>query len=116
MAHPRTVKDVRSFLGLAGFYQRFVKNLADTAAPLTSLPKKSAKWSWQELHELAFAKLKQALADSNLLAHPDMSQPFTLHLDASADALGATIWQPDRRGHRRLFTCTSRKLNHAERN
>jgi len=65
---------------------------------------------------LAFAKLKQALADSNLLAHPDMSQPFTLHLDASADALGATIWQPDRRGHRRLFTCTSRKLNPTERN
>ena len=42
----RTVKDVRSFLGLAGFYQRFVNIFADTAAPLTSLLKKTAKWSW----------------------------------------------------------------------
>ena len=48
--------------------------------------------------EKLFAKLKQALADSTLLAHPDMSQPFTLHIDASADALGATLSQPDRRG------------------
>ena len=45
-----------------------------------------------------------------------MSQPFTLHIDASADALGATLSQPDRRGHLRLLTCTSRKLNTAERN
>ena len=45
-----------------------------------------------------------------------MSQPFTLHLDASADALGATLSQPDRRRHLRLLTCTSRKLNPAERN
>ena len=45
-----------------------------------------------------------------------MSQHFTLHLDSSADALGATLSQPDRRGHLRLLTCTSRKLNPAERN
>ena len=45
-----------------------------------------------------------------------MSQPFTLHLDASAYALGATLSQPDRRGHLRLLMCTSRKLNPAERN
>ena len=45
-----------------------------------------------------------------------MSQPFTLHLDASADALGATLSQPDRRGHLLLLACTSRKLNPAERN
>ena len=65
---------------------------------------------------MAFAKLKEALADSTLPAYPDMSQPFTLHLDADADALGATLSQPDRRGHCRLLTCASRKLNPAERN
>ena len=111
---PRTVKDVRSVLGLVGFYERFVKNFADTIAPLTSLLKKTATWSWQELHELSFAKLKQGRADSTLLAHPDMSLPFTLHIDASADALGATLSQPYRCGHFRLLTCTSRKLNPAE--
>ena len=82
---PRTVKDIRSVLGLVGFYERFVKNFADTIAPLTSLLKKTATWSWQELHELSFA-----------------------------DALGATLSQPDRCGHFRLLTCTSRKLNPAE--
>ena len=96
---------------MADFCQRFVKNFADTAAPLTSLLKKTAKWSWKELDELAFAKLKQVLSDSTLLAHPDMSEPFTLHIDASAGALGATLSQPHRRGHLRLLTCTSRKLN-----
>ena len=111
---PRTVKDFRSFLGLAGFYQCFVKNFADTATPLTSLLKNTAGWSWQELHELAFAKMKQA--DSILLAHTYMSHPFTLHLDASTDELGAILSQPDRSGHLRLLTCTIRKLNTAERN
>ena len=102
---------------MAGFYQRFVKLFADAAALLSFRLKKTVKWSWQELHELhSFAKLEQALADSTLLAHPDMSQPFTLHLDASADALGATLSQPERRRHLRLLTCTSRKLNTAERN
>ena len=77
----RTVKDLRSFLGLAGFYHRLVNNFADTAAPLTSLLKTTAKWSWKKLHKLSFTKLKQTLADSTLLAHTDMSQPFTLRIE-----------------------------------
>ena len=68
---PRNAKDVRSFLGLAGFYHKFVKNFADTAAPLTSLLKKTAKWQWQDEQERAFQKLKDDLATSTTLAHPD---------------------------------------------
>ena len=59
---PRNAKNVRSFLGLAGFYQKFVKNFAETAAPLTSLLKKTAKWQWNAEQEDAFQKLKDDLA------------------------------------------------------
>ena len=69
------------------------KNLADTAAPLTSLLKKTAKWQWQDEQERAFQKLKDDLATSTTLAHPDTTQPFILHLDASGDAVGATLLQ-----------------------
>ena len=101
---------------MARFYQRSVKNVADTTAQLTSLRKITATWSWQELHSVAFAKLKKYLANSTLLVHPDMSHSFTLHLDAIADALIATLSQPDRSLHLRLLTCTSLTLNPAERN
>ena len=113
---PKSAKDVRSFLGLAGFYQRFVKNFANIAAPLTALLKKTAKWSWTDTQQKAFEDLKKELHSSTELTYPDFAKDFILHMDASADALGATLSQEDSAGHLKLLTCTSRKLIPAERN
>ena len=113
---PQNVADARAFFGLAGFYQRFVKNFANIAHPISSLFKKTAKWSWQDEQKRAFANLKDALMESTTLSYPDLNKEFVLHVDASADALGATLSQENHAGHLRLITCTSRKFNPAERN
>ena len=113
---PQSVKDVRSFIGLAGFYQRFVKNFADIAHPLTHLFKKTTKWTWGPEQENAFQKLMSALAEYTRLTHPEFSQNFVVHIEASASALGATLSQETRLVDLRMVTCTSRKLNPAERN
>ena len=113
---PGSAKDIRSFLGLAGFYQRFVPNFANTAAPLTSLLKKDVAFSWKEEQEKAFRKLQDDLAKQTTLAYPDLSRPFILHVDASLYAVGATLSQETADGSVRLVTCVSKKLNPAERN
>ena len=110
------MKDIRSFLGLCGFYQRFIQKFADLASPLTDLLRKDVVWCWDAIQEKAFVSLKAALVSSAELAYPNLSQPFTVHLDASATAIGATLSQEDSDGHLRLITCTSRKLTPPERN
>ena len=95
---PQSVKDVRSFIGLAGFYQRRAKFVAETAHPLTHLFKKTTKWVWGTEQEHAFQKLKEALAEYTRLTHPDFSKNFVVHIDASAFALDATLSQETRLG------------------
>ena len=70
---PQSVKDVRAFLGLAGFYRRFVRNFASLAQPLTDLTKIADRrwWSWGPEEQRAFDTLKQALTSAPVLAHPD---------------------------------------------
>ena len=104
---PQNVQEARAFFGLAGLYQRFVKNFAYIVHPISGLFKKTAKWSWKNEQQKAFANLKQGLMESTALAYPDLNKEFVLHVDASADALGATLSQEDRVGQLRLITCTS---------
>ncbi|MGV1089522.1 MAG: reverse transcriptase domain-containing protein, partial [Mycobacterium sp.] len=113
---PKNVKDVRSFIGLAGFYQRFVPNFANLAGPLTALFKKNVSFKWTHVEQTALDKLKAGLIAHTQLAYPDFSRQFVLHMDASKTAVGATLSQPDDNGDLRLVTCVSRKLNDAERN
>ena len=64
---PKTVKDVRSFLGFANYYRRYIRNFAEIANPLTDLTKKEKKWQWGSLEENSFQKLKTALCTAPFL-------------------------------------------------
>ena len=94
-AQPRTKKQVRSFLGLCGYYRKFIPEFSTVASPLSDLTKKnmpkSVKWTSQ--CEKAFGQLKQALTKAPVLITPDWDNPFILHTDASATGLGYVLSQ-----------------------
>ena len=113
---PANVKDVRSFIGLCGFYQRFIPRFANIVAPLTDLLKKDISRRWTETENSAFESLKKAMHENVKLAFQDTSRDFHLHLDASAFAVGATLSQYDEQGRLRLVTCMSRKMDAVQKN
>jgi len=90
---PSTVSDVRSFLGLANYYRRFVKHFAAIARPLNQLTRKHQHFAWTSSHQNAFEALKTILTSAPLLLIPDTSQPFVIHTDASDYATGAVLSQ-----------------------
>ncbi|XP_064470265.1 uncharacterized protein LOC135385018 [Ornithodoros turicata] len=92
---PKTKKQMRSFLGLAGYYRDFVPNYATLASPLTDLTKKRANniIEWTEAHQIAFDALKHALSEPPILRAPDFNKPFVLRTDASDVGLGAVLLQ-----------------------
>ena len=110
---PTTATEVRSFLGLAGYYRRYVKGFAAIAAPLFALTRKEALFHWSEDCQAAFDQLKTKLTTSPITAFPDFSQAFRLYTDASTAGLGAILAQV-REGKERIICCASRALNKAE--
>jgi len=110
---PQTIKDVRAYLGLAGYYRRFVSGFADIAKPLTSLLKKEGKFVWGPEQELAFNQLKESLCSDAVLIYPEFTEEFILATDASGHAIGAVLSQI-RDGHERPIAYASRQLNPAE--
>ena len=108
---PKNISELRSFLGLANYYHRFIKDFAKIAAPLNDLLKKDVTYEWDNNCEKAFTELKNKLISAPVLSIPDQSKPFTLHCDASDLAIGAVLSQDD---HPVGFT--SRKLIEAELN
>ena len=110
---PTTATEVRSFLGLAGYYRRYVKGFAAIAAPLFALTRKEALFHWSEDCQAAFDQLKNRLTTSPITAFPDFSQAFRLYTDASTAGLGAILAQV-REGKERIICCASRALNKAE--
>ncbi len=109
---PRTKKDVRSFLGLAGYYRRFVQDFASTATPLTDLTRDCCpdKVVWEDQHQAAFEKLISTLATDPVLRGPDYDKMFTVQTDASDRGIGAVLSQLDDEGHDRPVAFFSRKL------
>ena len=85
---PKTVTQVRSFLGLAGFYRRFVRDFSTIAAPLNELTKKDVPFVWGTAQEEAFTVLKDKLTHAPLLQLPDFNKTFELECDASGIGLG----------------------------
>ena len=110
---PQAVKDVRSFLGLASFYRRFIRGFSAIARPLTDLTKAKAKWTWGNEEETSFRRLKVALATAPVLVHPDFSKEFVVTTDASDYATGAVLQQDHGEGLQPI-AFASRKLNPTE--
>ena len=83
MPPPTTPKEVRQFLGLVGYYRKFVPKFADIARPLTNLTKLDVPYEWDNRCQEAFEFLKQMLLKEPILKYPDPSKPYTLFTDAS---------------------------------
>ncbi|GBG76581.1 hypothetical protein CBR_g22461 [Chara braunii] len=97
---PQTVRDVRSFMGLASYYRKFVRNFSAVAAHLTNLTKKDTPFLWFLHCQLAFTRLKKALTRAPVLKLPDPTLPFILTTDASQYGIGAVLQQDDGNGLR----------------
>ena len=110
---PKDVSHLRSFLGLANYFRRFMKNYSTVVAPLTSLLRKgkTVKDDWNEACDTAFDTVKRMLTTAPVLKAPDFTKPFEVHTDASIEGLGAALLQEGR-----PVAFYSRKLNSAERN
>ncbi len=109
---PVTKKQVRGFLGLTGYYRRFIENYSRIAAPLTDLTKKSLpdKANWTQDCENAFNRLKLALIQTPILCNPDFDKEFILQTDASDRGAGAVLSQMDTEGRDRPIAFFSRKF------
>src|ERR1700760_337286 len=90
---PLTVRDVRAFLGLTGFYRYFVPNYSKVARPLIELTKKDTPFHWEEQQVKAFETLKTLMCSLPVLQQPDYNKPFFLLTDASAYGVGAVLSQ-----------------------
>ena len=93
---PTSVPEIRSFLGLAGYYRRFIPEFSRIAKPMTELLKKGVKFYWSIQCEEAFQKLKTLLTSAPILAQPDTTKPFDVYCDASGTGLGCVLMQENR--------------------
>ena len=122
---PRTVYDVRSFLGFVGYYRRFIKNFSKITKPIreviTGLENQSKRAGkktyieWTDIADSAFETLKTMCVNTPILAYPDYQLPFTLHTDSSTDGLGAVLYQKQD-GKQRVIAYASRSVSKAESN
>ena len=90
---PTNLKELRSFLGLANYYRRFVRGFSNIANPLNALTKKNVPFVWTVACAKAFAKLKHALVSAPILAYPNFWEPFLLFVDAGSTGIGFTLAQ-----------------------
>ncbi|WVZ89326.1 hypothetical protein U9M48_035747 [Paspalum notatum var. saurae] len=107
----KAVTKIRSFLGLAGYYRRFIKDFSKIAKPMTSLTKKNAKFVWGPKCEEGFRELKKLLTTAPVLAQPDVTKPFDVYCDASGQGLGCVLMQEGR-----VIAYASRQLRKHETN
>ena len=90
---PVNLKQVRAFLGLVGYYRKFIRNFAKIAKPLTMLTRMDVKFEWKEIHQDAFMKLKEAIIQAPILRYLDTTKPYIVYTDTSNDACGAQLSQ-----------------------
>ena len=122
---PKTVYDVRAFLGFVGYYRRFIKGFSKATLPLRKLliglesqGKKTAKHTpvdWGEEEQIAFDTLKSLCCKAPILAYPNYKLPFILHTDSSLEGLGAVLYQVQN-GVKRVIAYASRSVNKTEMN
>ncbi|WZZ78145.1 hypothetical protein YC2023_098717 [Brassica napus] len=90
---PRSAMEVRSFLGLAGYYRKFVKGFTSLAQPMTRLTGKDVKFTWSEECGKCFSALKDMLTSAPILVLPEANQPYVVYTDASITGLGCVLTQ-----------------------
>jgi hypothetical protein len=108
---PTTVRQIRSLLGLAGYYRRFILDFSRIAKPMTELLKKGVKFDWSQKCEEAFHTLRQHLTTAPVLAQPDNTESFEVYCDASGTGLGCVLMQDNR-----VIAYASRALRPHEQN
>jgi hypothetical protein len=108
---PTSVHQIRSFLGLAGYYRRFILDFSKIAKPMTELLKKEVKFHWDDKCEEAFHALRKLLTTALVLGQPDSTQPFDVYCDASGTGLGCVLMQ-----NSRVIAYASRALRNHEQN
>ena len=112
---PANQHDVRAFLGLAGYYRRFIDDFSQLASPLTNLLRNDVSFEWSEQQQHSFEQLKTAITTAPTLIIPDLSTPFILHTDASGFAISGVLSQLRDNVEHPIAFC-SRKMSPAERN
>ena len=108
---PRSVTEVRSFLGLAGYYRRFVKGFSIIASPLTRLLRKGVKFEWTDKCQDSFEQLKEMLVEAPVLTQPTTGKEYTMYSDASGISLGCVLMQDGK-----VVAYASRQLKPHEQN
>nr|GFB11511.1 putative reverse transcriptase domain-containing protein [Tanacetum cinerariifolium] len=105
-ASPKSPMEIRQFLGLAGYYRRFIEGFSKIAKPMTKLTQKKVKFEWGDKQEAAFHLLKKKLCSAPILALPEGSKDFIVYCDASIKGLGAVLMQREK-----VISYASRQLN-----
>jgi len=105
------VTEIRSFVGLTGYYKRFIEGFAKIVAPLTQLTRKDQPYAWTDRYEESFRELKQRLTNAPVLVIPDVSKPFEVYYDASHQGLRCVLMQ-----ERKVVAYASRQLKVHEKN
>jgi hypothetical protein len=108
---PKSAHQIRSFLGLAGYYRRFIPDFSRIAKPMTELLKKGVKFVWSEACDKDFQKLRELLTSAPVLAQPGNSKPYEVYCDASGTGLGCVLMQANR-----VIAYASRALRPHEKN
>ncbi|GKF95748.1 putative reverse transcriptase domain-containing protein, partial [Tanacetum coccineum] len=110
-ASPKTPTEIRQFLGLAGYYRRFIEGFSKIAKSMTKLTQKGIKFDWGEKEENAFQLIKQKLCSAPILDIPEGSKDFMVYCDASYKGLGAVLMQREK-----VIAYASRQLKIYEKN
>nr|GFA52035.1 putative reverse transcriptase domain-containing protein [Tanacetum cinerariifolium] len=110
-ASPKSPTEIRQFLSLAGYYQRFIKGFSKITKPMTKLTQKKVKFEWGDKQEAAFQLLKQKLCSVPILALPEGSEDFIVYYNASNKGLGAVLMQREK-----VISYASRRLKIHEKN
>ncbi|GKB92556.1 putative reverse transcriptase domain-containing protein [Tanacetum coccineum] len=110
-ASPKSPTEIRQFLGLAGYYRRFIEGFSKIAKPMTKLTQKKVKFEWGDKQETAFQLLKQKLCSAPILALPEGSEDFIVYCDASIKGLGLVLMQREK-----VIAYASRQLKIHEKN
>ncbi|XP_070013395.1 uncharacterized mitochondrial protein AtMg00860-like [Nicotiana sylvestris] len=108
---PTSVSDIRSFLGLVGYYRRFVEGFSSISSPLTRLTQKKVKFQWSDACEKSFEELKKRLTSAPVLTLPEGNEGFVVYCDASGVGLGCVLMH-----HGKVIAYASRQLKAHENN